>query len=248
MTRDREVGAVSGIVLVQDRGARAARLHAALAEQPELAVLADVATTHEAVASAREHQPGVVVMDVGMDAVAGQTVLKSIREVAPATRIVLHAWDGTGSDTPGEGRWISRLTSVVLDPDQMAFEARVVLPDGPRGVALARSFTSELLAQWGLDTYLDSARLLVSELVANAVLHARGPTALELTHHGDVLRVAVADAGEGMPDLQVMDFGSEGGRGLHIVSALSSAWGVDSLDDGGKLIWAELDPVAVEVS
>jgi anti-sigma regulatory factor (Ser/Thr protein kinase) len=89
---------------------------------------------------------------------------------------------------------------------------------------------------------------VASELVANAVVHVHGPCALELTHFADVLRVAVADLGPGMPDLQVLGASSEGGRGLHIVSAFSTAWGVDHLDDGAKLVWAELNPVGVGVA
>ena len=249
MTPYGAVAAVKGIVLVSTDDDRGAGLRAALAERPELVVLAEVAGPHEAVAFARRYQPGVVVLDVGIEAIAGHAVLKSIREVAPTTRIVLHAWDAEVSEAPGRRRWVSHQVSMVLDPDRAAaLEARLVLPHGPRGVPVARSFTSDLLAQWDLDGYVDPAGLLASELVANAVLHVQGPCALELTHRADVLRVAVADAGLGMPDLKAVDPSTEGGRGLHIVSALSSAWGVDHVDDGGKLVWAELDHVGTRVS
>ena len=100
------VAAVQDIVLVSTDDDRGAGLRAALAERPELVVLAEVAGPHEAVAFARRYQPGVVVLDVGIEAIAGHAVLKSIREVAPATRIVLHAWDAEVSEAPGRRRWV----------------------------------------------------------------------------------------------------------------------------------------------
>jgi hypothetical protein len=48
-----------------------------------------------------------------------------------------------------------------------------------------------------------------------------------------------------MPDLQVLALTTERGRGLHVISAFSTAWGVDHLADGGKLVWAELAPVTI---
>lgn len=253
MTKGEKSQAVKGILLVQTDDVRGAQLHAALAERSELEVVDEVTTTREAVTSARRHQPGVVVLDVGREALSGGGVLQSIREVAPDTRIVLHARDpeeDTGGDTgPGMRRWMSRLVHVVLDPAQAAgLEARLELPDEPRSVPVARSFTTNILAEWQLDEYVDFAGVLASELVANAVLHVPGSCALELTHHADVLRVAVPDTGPGMPDLQRLATASEGGRGLHIVSAFSSAWGVDHLEDGGKVVWAELDRVMAGVS
>lgn len=249
MTGRSGVPVVRGILLVQTHDHRGAGLHDALSEQVELAVVDEVDTTTDAIASAARHRPQVVVMDVGLEDVAGRDVLKGIRAVSPDTRIVLHAWAGDADDAPGLQRWTSRLVDVVLDAAQAAaLEARLVLPAEPHSVPVARSFLTDLLAQWELDEYADPAMLLTSELVANAVLHVRGPLALELTHRADGFRVAVADAGTGMPDLRVLGPDAEGGRGLHIVSAFSSAWGVDHLGDGGKLVWAELEPMTTGVS
>jgi anti-sigma regulatory factor (Ser/Thr protein kinase)/CheY-like chemotaxis protein len=238
---------VKGILLVQTADAGGARLRAALSERPELEVIDEVSDTHAAVESSERLQPGVVVMDVGLKDVAGNGVLRSLRRVAPAARIVLHA-RAADVEAPGGERWIGRLVDVVLDPEHGAvLEARLELPDEPRSVTMSRAFLAELLGQWELEEFVAAAALLMSELVANAVRHVPGPCALELTHHADVLRVAVADTGAGMPDLQVLGTSDLGGRGLHIVTSLSTAWGVDQLDDGGKLVWAELDPVKIGV-
>lgn len=234
---------VKGILLVQTADHRGAWVRAALSERPELEVVGEVATTREAIAEAARLKPAVVVMDVRLADVAGNGVLRSLRAATPESRVVLHAW-AAPVEAPGSRHWIARLVTVVLDPAHgPTLEARLELPDELSSVPASRGLLVELLAQWDLDDLAPSAALLMSELVANAVLHVPGPCAMELTHHSDVLRVAVADSGPGMPDLRVLDTAELGGRGLHIVTALSTAWGVDQLEDGGKLVWAELGPV-----
>jgi CheY-like chemotaxis protein len=240
---------VKGIVLVQTEDSHAAVLREALTARPELELLAEVSSTREAVATAGRLQPAVLVMDVDLDDVAGHGVLRAVRAVSPATRIVLHARATKTETAPGTARWIGRLVDVVVEPVRAAtLDARLVLSDDTLSVPVARGFVADLLEQWDLGRFVPSAQLLASELVANAVLHVSGPCALELNHHDDVLHIAVADAGHGMPDLQVLGPTSENGRGLHIISAFSTAWGVDHLDDGGKLVWAELAPLPIGAS
>jgi len=234
---------VRGLVLVQTADARGARLREALMGRPELEVLAEVGTTLEAVSQAGRLHPSILVMDVGLSDVAGHGVLRSVRAVSPDTRIVLHARAPDAEDAPGTQRWISRLVEVVVDPVRAAaLDARLTLSEDPRSVPLARRFVTDLLEEWNLRGLVPTAALLATELVANAVRHVTGTCALELTHVEGMLRIAVADLGHGMPDLQVLGPASENGRGLHIVSAFSTAWGVDHLDDGAKLVWAELAP------
>jgi len=233
-----------GILLVQRSDAPGARLRTALSRQPELEVIDEVPDTRTAVETARRVQPDVVVMNVGLSDVAGNGVLGSLREVAPGARVVLHA-HAARSDGPGSRYWTGRLVDVVVDSARSpVFEARLELPDEPRSVPLARGLLGELLGQWELDEFVASASLLLTELVANAVRHVPGPCAVELTHSGGVLRVAVVDTGPGMPDLQVLGASRIGGRGLHIVTSLSTSWGVDHLEDGCKAVWAELDSAA----
>jgi hypothetical protein len=55
-----------------------------------------------------------------------------------------------------------------------------------------------------------------------------------------VLRVAVTDAGTGAPEPRHASSTREGGRGLYLVDALTSAWGMEPRPDGGKVVWAEL--------
>jgi anti-sigma regulatory factor (Ser/Thr protein kinase)/CheY-like chemotaxis protein len=229
------------IVLVQTADPRGAHLRDALAMRPGIAVVEEVVTTVDAVATARRLQPHVIVLDVGLQELAGHGLVRSLRAVTPATRIVLHAHAAEVDDAPGSARWIAHLVDGVIDPRRAAaLEARLVLADAATSVPEARAFVSELLVEWDLECQVAACGLVASELVANAVRHVTGPCALEVTHRSALLRVAVADEGPGVPDVQVLGPTNESGRGLHIVAAFSDAWGIDQLDDGGKLVWAEL--------
>jgi anti-sigma regulatory factor (Ser/Thr protein kinase) len=92
---------------------------------------------------------------------------------------------------------------------------------------------------------LDEARLLISEIVTNSVRHAgAGPEEtidLSMSSTETMLRVAVSDHGGGFdPALQTLapDEEREGGRGLFLVDALASRWGVRH--DGPAQVWFEL--------
>jgi anti-sigma regulatory factor (Ser/Thr protein kinase) len=100
------------------------------------------------------------------------------------------------------------------------------------------------------DDATDTAALLVTELVSNAVVHTIGPS-LWLTVEetsSDVLHVTVRDGSKviprapGAPDLDQL-----GGRGLFLVDALSSRWGWEPLDTG-KRVWFELPCVTISPS
>jgi anti-sigma regulatory factor (Ser/Thr protein kinase)/CheY-like chemotaxis protein len=238
----------TGILLVQSTDAQGARIREAFAGRPELEVLAEVPTTLEALEATDRLQPDVLVMDVGLDDVAGHDVLRSVRAVSPNTRIVLHA-RAADVDAPGASPWLARLVEAAVDPVQAApLVARLVLSEETSSVPVARGFVADLLTQWDLRDLEAAAQLITSELVANAVQHVPGPCALELTHHQGVLRIAVVDSGAGMPDLQVLGPTNERGRGLHLISAFAAAWGVDQLDDGAKLVWAETGLATIGVA
>jgi anti-sigma regulatory factor (Ser/Thr protein kinase) len=91
---------------------------------------------------------------------------------------------------------------------------------------------------------LDIVRLLVSELVANAVIHGRpgehGGIELDVVIDDHRLRIDVADGGPGfVPRPRAPDAGPGGGRGLQLVEAFSDRWGV--VADGASQVWFEID-------
>ena len=104
---------------------------------------------------------------------------------------------------------------------------------------LAREFVRALLREWGAEHLFDEASLIVTELAANAVLHAGSPYEVRLTHVKGVLRIEVADEDPGTPEPQPFSAVAESGRGIVLVSAVSASWGIDARPDG-KVTWAEL--------
>src|SRR6185437_5920709 len=94
----------------------------------------------------------------------------------------------------------------------------------------------------GADALCDVAELLSSELVTNAVVHARTSVELEAAYDdSSILRIEVydrsADEFDRLPR-QPAD-GAEGGRGLAIVARLACHWGVDPCSPG-KRVWFTL--------
>ncbi|MEV0847609.1 ATP-binding protein [Streptomyces sp. NPDC049954] len=120
---------------------------------------------------------------------------------------------------------------------------RIRLPRRRPSVRKARDYVRSLGATWGLEgEQLDSVLLVVSELVTNAVLHARcGPgrqVALTLIREPGRVRVEVRDAGDGEPQPRKgIPFTEEHGRGLAVVAELAADWGV-AREVVGKTVWA----------
>lgn len=95
------------------------------------------------------------------------------------------------------------------------------------------------------DSRLDDARLVMSELVANALTHARplkdDTIAVSWVLQDDALRLSVTDGGSPVSDPapRAASGLATGGRGLGIVGTLAQRWGVESADDA-TTVWAEL--------
>ncbi|MEU6853820.1 ATP-binding protein [Actinacidiphila alni] len=131
-----------------------------------------------------------------------------------------------------------------------ADEAHTVLRAGDRaGVAAVRHRARAELGRWGLpEGVADDVLLVVSELVTNAVVHTVGDGVVcSLRHAGSEVRVEVGAEGhsEARADARPPD---EGGRGLVVVAALSTAWGAGPATPGGGWVaWATIaaPPAAV---
>lgn len=105
-------------------------------------------------------------------------------------------------------------------------------------VPAARRYVVDLLAQLP-DDLATTAALLVSELAANAVLYGAGPFEVSVQRSEQGARVGVTDGGSGEPTPQHPSDTAEHGRGLQLVGALASAWGVQR-DTANKTVWFEL--------
>ena len=135
------------------------------------------------------------------------------------------------------------LDAAVTRPPYLRDE--LVLAPIPPAAAAARAFVREVLGYWQLalpdSTLVDRAVLLASELVTNAVIHARTELRLRLELRGDLLHLAVRDGNPRMLRLVVVPSpDAEGGRGLWLLDQLARAWGVNRHPDGGKVVWCTL--------
>ncbi|MFG1998099.1 ATP-binding protein [Spirillospora sp. NPDC048911] len=121
----------------------------------------------------------------------------------------------------------------------------VLLPHAPSSVAVARKrLGSDLIASGVFDSVVDDASVIISELLSNALRHARplpsGQVRVTWSYQGEMLEVAVSDGGAMTePRRGPGTLSSLGGRGLGIVEALSEGWGVRH-EDGATTVWAQL--------
>ncbi|HEY9240514.1 MAG TPA: ATP-binding protein [Streptosporangiaceae bacterium] len=129
--------------------------------------------------------------------------------------------------------------------------AALPLPALPSSAAASRRYVQRLLTGWQLTACLDTAQLLVSELVANAVTAtramiqagfpaARAPVELSLRRTGISLIIEVRDPNPDPPAGRLAGPLDEDGRGLLIVGVLSSRWGHYAAERGGKVVWCEM--------
>lgn len=102
--------------------------------------------------------------------------------------------------------------------------------------AAARHFAVATLNAWGAGDLAGDVALVVTELAANAIVHARSAFTVILSVHDDVLRVSVRDA---VP-LDGARLHAAPLHGLAVVDALASRWGVESLGNAGKTVWVDL--------
>ncbi|MFI1285644.1 ATP-binding protein [Streptomyces sp. NPDC020858] len=127
---------------------------------------------------------------------------------------------------------------------------QLVLRDAPDPVTRSRDFTRRVLAAWAWPPgapwnpqrrqQVEDVLLVVCELVANACVHAGGPTQLVLRSRGERLRVEVADRDARRPEpRRADDPGRPGGYGLLIVEELAQAWG-STRGAEGKCVWLEI--------
>jgi anti-sigma regulatory factor (Ser/Thr protein kinase) len=131
---------------------------------------------------------------------------------------------------------------------QRDIDASTTLAAEPGSAAEARRFTVDVLRSWGAADLIDTATLLVSELVTNAVLHARSSSELALRRIGGRLRVEITDASAVGPTRRSYPPDAGTGRGMMLVEALAVRWGSER-DGDGKRVWFELElPMAAEVT
>ena len=120
----------------------------------------------------------------------------------------------------------------------------IELPSTVHAAGIARQFVADHQDHLAPDL-VEDAKLLVSEIVTNAVLHGQPQVTLALRIDPPGLGVVVADSGSTQPSLPTsqVEPDQRSGRGLLIVDAVASAWGVSPIvPPPGKAVWFELRP------
>lgn len=119
-------------------------------------------------------------------------------------------------------------------------ERHITLSESDLAARHAREAVKAAVMEWQLASCLDDALLIASELVTNAAIHGHGEISLHLRVSGNVLRIEVHDEQvAALPQSRAPGDNEPGGRGLHLVEALSSHWGWD-VGARTKTIWAEI--------
>lgn len=113
-------------------------------------------------------------------------------------------------------------------------------PADPGAVRTARGRVRGALTDWGLESAIDIAVLLVSELVTNSLRYASGPIGVRMVLlSGGGLLVEVSDPLPDPPRERTAAPDDEGGRGLQLVACTSRRWGTRR-GKSGKTVWFEL--------
>lgn len=214
------------------------------------AVVGEAASGAEAIALTFELRPDVVVLDIGLPDLAGQEVLTQIREGTPETKVVVFS----GTEQRDSAGIAERVDGYALKDSQLDYLVELLEAVGKQrtgqtsmhldgaltSARRARAFTTKTLDDWGITDIVDDALLVVTELVNNAVTHAMSDCELRISINPVSLRVEVIDQGAGTPDPLPPSATRNHGRGLHLVDALTAAWGFEPIQAGGKMVWAEL--------
>jgi anti-sigma regulatory factor (Ser/Thr protein kinase) len=134
-------------------------------------------------------------------------------------------------------------TSVSRPLDAAVPHFRFELAAHPGSAAQARRMTRAWLAAWAIcEDTCDSAALVISELVTNAIVHTSSRQIVcELTDEAEKVRIAVCDEGRisDEPSASARRDEEDHGRGLLLVAAMCSAWGAQEAGRGLQ-VWAEL--------
>lgn len=134
--------------------------------------------------------------------------------------------------------------SVSAEPPDGAWQYGLQVPHDPRAPGIARATVATVLRVHGAEPLIDTAELLVSELVTNAIRYSEGQVLVRMRWADGLLRVTVRDTSYRPPVAADAPVGAHHtrGRGLFLVRRLAHRWGHYDFaqSTGGKAVWFEL--------
>lgn len=153
--------------------------------------------------------------------------------VPPLAADTQHQWIAVGSHH--RARRPAASARPARSNGRIGHEERISLDPLAASAPAARRFVEGALLRWEATEVLEDVQLLTSELVTNAVLHARTTIELVLTLRTDVVRIEVHDRRAGPDPVTAV----ARGPGLQLVEGLAQQWGINH-DDSGKIVWLEI--------
>jgi anti-sigma regulatory factor (Ser/Thr protein kinase) len=118
-------------------------------------------------------------------------------------------------------------------------------PEQPESVTAARRFATGVLRDVSPEVTA-TVELLVSELATNCIRHTDSAFDLTIIQSGPEIRVEATDYDAGKPTMRSPEPTEPSGRGLRIVDALATAWGVEHRSAQGKTVWFTVLAPAIE--
>jgi DNA-binding NarL/FixJ family response regulator len=220
-------------------------------------VVAEAADGFEVVDAISEHRPDLAILDLAMPRAGGLDVIEEINAVSPDTRVVVvSGFPGRDLENlvraAGAAGYVRKRPSIKDVMDEITVAAGLLelagevlaatqrFPEDPTSPRLARRFLDELLERWECQPAIETLQLLISEVVTNAVIHARSQPEVSVLMLGSSIRIEVSDDSEDMPAVVDADESSVSGRGLAMVASEASAWGVTPRPSGGKTVWFDV--------
>jgi anti-sigma regulatory factor (Ser/Thr protein kinase)/ActR/RegA family two-component response regulator len=246
---------VHRLLVIDDNPDYRALVRYALARSP-IQLVGEAVGPAEGVPLAAELQPDLVLLDIVRRDDAGLAAIGALQEVAPHATIVAVAayaehelWGSSPSASVAylpKSTPPTRLCEALVairrsrhDTDDVLQSERRTFPADLRSAGGARRFVAGVLERWGLHELLDSAALLVSELVTNAVIHAHSDVELAVRLRPTRVRIEVVDSARDHVRRRDARDDEQSGRGMALIEALAVAWGIDSLL-AGKSVWFEM--------
>jgi PAS domain S-box-containing protein len=154
-----------------------------------------------------------------------------------ADRVIAGLLGETGNQADGFTDDVTLL--LVRLPDAPLATADTEFASDPASVQAGRRFVAALLDDWACARLTDTATLLTSELLTNAVMHGLGPVRLRVRRTDTQIAVIVSDRGRYQPQPRLAGPTDESGRGLSLLEMLATSWGARATEDG-KDVWFTL--------